>query len=64
VRVADLHVWELGPDKRGCIVSLVTSTPRESDFYRAAILRSVEVSHLTVEVHRCNRGHGPPAAAA
>ena len=31
VRVADLHVWELGPGRRSCIVSLVTATPRELD---------------------------------
>jgi cation diffusion facilitator family transporter len=64
VKVADLHVWELGPGRRGCIVSLVTSTPRDTDYYRTAILGAVEVAHLTVEVHRCSRGHGPPAAAA
>jgi cation diffusion facilitator family transporter len=64
VKVADLHVWELGPGRRGCIVSLVTSTPRDTDYYRSAILGAVEVAHLTVEVHRCSRGHGPPAAAA
>jgi cation diffusion facilitator family transporter len=64
VKVADLHVWELGPGRRGCIVSLVTSTPRDTDYYRSTILGAVEVAHLTVEVHRCSRGHGPPAAAA
>jgi len=64
VRIADLHVWELGPGRRGCIVSLVTSTPRDTDYYREVILGAVEVAHLTVEIHRCSRGHGPPAAAA
>ena len=34
VRVADLHVWELGPGRRSCIVSIVTSSPRDVDFYR------------------------------
>ena len=64
VRIADLHVWELGPGRRGCIVSLVTSTPRDTDYYREVILGAVDVAHLTVEVHRCSRGHGPPVAAA
>ena len=57
VRVADLHVWEIGPGRRGCIVSLVTATPRAIDFYRDVILGAVDIAHLTVEVHRCERGH-------
>jgi cation diffusion facilitator family transporter len=62
VRVADLHVWELGPGQRSCIVSLVTSAPRDVDYYKQAILRAVPVAHLTIEIHQCARGHGPLAA--
>ena len=57
VRVADLHVWDLGPGRRSCIVSLVTSTPRDIDFYRSAVLRALDVAHLTIEVHRCALPH-------
>lgn len=53
VRVADLHVWELGPGRRSCIVSLVTSTPREVEFYRQAVLKALPVAHLTIEIHQC-----------
>jgi cation diffusion facilitator family transporter len=52
-RVADLHLWEMGPGRRGCIVSLVTAAPRETAFYRDAILGTSPLAHLTVEVHRC-----------
>jgi Co/Zn/Cd efflux system component len=55
VRIADLHVWELAPGRRGCIVSLVTAAPREVQYYRAAILKAATLAHLTVEVHRCDR---------
>ena len=58
VHVADLHVWELAPGKRGCIVSLVSARPRDVDFYRKEILGVVPLAHLTVEVHSCERGHG------
>ena len=61
VRVADLHVWDLGPGRRSCIVSLVTSTPREVDLYRAAVLRALPVAHLTIEVHQCALPHAEPA---
>lgn len=52
-RVADLHLWEIGPGRNGCIVSLVTAVPREAAFYRKAILSVSNLAHLTVEVHRC-----------
>jgi cation diffusion facilitator family transporter len=53
VRVADLHLWEIAPGRQGCIVSLVTEAPRDTTFYREAILGEVALAHLTVEVHRC-----------
>jgi cation diffusion facilitator family transporter len=53
VRVADLHLWELGPGRRGCIASVVTSRPRAPADYHAAIRASADVAHITVEVHHC-----------
>jgi len=61
VKVSDLHVWELGPGRRSCIVALVTSTPRSVEYYRDAILKTFEVAHLTIEIHACPLEH--PAAA-
>jgi len=57
VRVADLHVWELGPGRRSCIVSVVTSTPRDVAFYRQQVLDALPVAHLTIEIHRCVLPH-------
>jgi cation diffusion facilitator family transporter len=57
VRVADLHVWDIGPGERGCIVKLVTSDPRDTAYYRDLIKSKVPISHLTVEVQRCNEQH-------
>jgi cation diffusion facilitator family transporter len=59
VRVADLHVWELGPGRRSCIVSVVTSSPREVTDYRDAVLQALDVAHLTIEIHQCGRAHDP-----
>lgn len=61
VRVADLHVWEVGPGQHGCVVSLVTSKPRHVDEYRKALLTSTAIAHLTVEVHGCERHHSAAA---
>ena len=57
VRVADLHVWELGPGRRSCIVSVVTARPREVSAYRNAVLAALDVAHLTIEIHQCALAH-------
>jgi len=49
VRVVDLHVWSLGGHTQGCIVTLVTSEPRDVRTYRAA-LAHLSIAHLTIEV--------------
>ncbi|MGE0549571.1 MAG: CDF family Co(II)/Ni(II) efflux transporter DmeF [Kofleriaceae bacterium] len=64
VRVADLHVWELGPGRRSCIVSLVTSSPRELTYYRDTVLTALPVAHLTIEIHQCGLPHEESIAAA
>lgn len=63
VRVADLHVWELGPGRRSCIVSIVTARPRELTVYRTAVLSALDVAHLTIEVHECSLEHPVPVRA-
>jgi cation diffusion facilitator family transporter len=57
VKVADLHVWELGPGRRSCIVSVVTATPRSLAYYRDAVLAALPVAHLTIEIHQCELPH-------
>jgi cation diffusion facilitator family transporter len=63
VRVRDLHVWSLGRGARGCIISLVSSTPRECIFYKQHLGR-FGLAHLTVEVARCPEGHALPSQSA
>jgi cation diffusion facilitator family transporter len=49
-RVLDLHLWELGPATRACVVSLASPSPRPTAEYRAAVAELVPSEHLTVEV--------------
>ena len=49
-RVVDLHLWQIGPRERSCIVSLITTVPRTLSEYRIAVLKVADVSHLTIEV--------------
>jgi cation diffusion facilitator family transporter len=51
-RLADLHLWRLGPGHLGAIVSVVTGRERDADYYRNRLARFKSLSHLTVEVSR------------
>ena len=49
-RVADLHVWRLGPGHLGAIVSVRTTSGRCSADYHARLAHMSALSHITVEV--------------
>ena len=49
-RVADLHVWRLGPGHLGAIVEIESREPRSSEFYRERLAHMTALSHLTIEV--------------
>jgi cation diffusion facilitator family transporter len=52
-RVVDFHLWEVGPRRRNCIVSLVTTASRSAEEYGKMISSmAADVRHVTVEVHR------------
>lgn len=50
-RVADLHVWRIGPRHAAAIVSVVTSDPRPPDHYKERLRAFEDLVHLTVEVN-------------
>jgi cation diffusion facilitator family transporter len=56
-RIADLHVWRLGPGHHGAIVSLVSDTPQAVEAYKARLAGLRGLSHVTVEVLRCTDSH-------
>jgi cation diffusion facilitator family transporter len=51
-RIADLHLWRLGPGHLGAIVSVVTPNARCEADYREKLARFRSLSHLTIEVRR------------
>ena len=51
-RLADLHIWRLGPGHLGAIVSIMTAKPRDAEFYRSRLSRFRMLSHVTIEVRR------------
>ncbi|MBS0524569.1 MAG: CDF family Co(II)/Ni(II) efflux transporter DmeF [Proteobacteria bacterium] len=56
-RIADLHVWRLGPGHHGAIVSLVSDEPQTVEAYKARLEDVLNLSHVTIEVHRCEGAH-------
>jgi cation diffusion facilitator family transporter len=52
-RVADLHLWRVGPGHSAAIVSVVCDQPQLPGIYKARLEGMPGLSHLTVEVHRC-----------
>ncbi len=52
VLVSDLHIWRIGPIHFSAIVSVVTSEPKEPDYYRERLAGYGDLAHVTVEVHR------------
>jgi Co/Zn/Cd efflux system component len=55
-RIADLHVWQVGPGHHAAIISLVSSDPAAPSDYKARLAEIHELSHITVEVERLNAG--------
>lgn len=61
-RIADLHVWRVGPDHFAAIISVVSHNPKTPDYYKALLMESeslkrygggLRLAHITVEVHQC-----------
>ena len=49
-RIADFHLWRLGPGHLGVILSVVTRKARDSEYYRKLLSQFPMMSHLTVEI--------------
>lgn len=52
-RLADLHVWQVGPQAWSVAASLVADRPLEPTIYRERLAGMTDLRHVTVEVHRC-----------
>lgn len=52
-RIADLHVWRVGPLSHACIVSVVTHHPQPAEHYKALLCAVPGLAHVTVEVNVC-----------
>ena len=54
-RVCDLHIWSIGPGIYAAEISLVTTRPREPEYYARLLPKHLGIMHPTFQVHRCRR---------
>lgn len=59
-RVADLHVWSVGPSIYAAALSVVTHEPKPPEHYKAMVPSDLGLVHVTVEVHRSARENESP----
>lgn len=52
-RIADMHVWKVGPAHYAAIISIVTHYPQKIDYYKELLGNFPTLSHLTFEIHAC-----------
>jgi len=63
-RVADLHIWRVGPGHLALIATVVTHTPRPPAHYKGLLARIPAISHVTIEVETCDENRAPPLKLA
>jgi len=52
-RVADLHLWSIGPNIYSVIITVVAHDPGTPDEYKARIPKHLGLAHIAIEVHEC-----------
>jgi cation diffusion facilitator family transporter len=57
-RVADLHLWRVGPGHYSVIATLVTDRPKPAADYKHRLAGMPGLSHVTIEVQQCPDPHG------
>ena len=53
-RIADIHVWRVGPVHYAAIISIVTHYPQRIEYYKELLRDFEELSHITIEVNTCD----------
>lgn len=56
-RLADLHLWRVGPGRFAMLASLVCDHPRELGHYKSKLASLPELAHITIEVQPCMSTH-------
>jgi cation diffusion facilitator family transporter len=52
-RIADIHVWKVGPADYAAIIAIVTHYPHNPAHYKNMLRDFRKLSHITVEINKC-----------
>jgi cation diffusion facilitator family transporter len=52
-KLADLHLWQVGPGHAAMIASIVSDVPQAPAVYKQRLKDLIGLSHMTVEVNQC-----------
>lgn len=52
-KVADLHLWRVGPGHNAVVATIVSHQPQAPSFYKERLADLPGLSHVTIEVERC-----------
>ncbi|MBI5556327.1 MAG: CDF family Co(II)/Ni(II) efflux transporter DmeF [Deltaproteobacteria bacterium] len=52
-RIADIHIWKVGPADYAAIIAIVTHNPQQPAYYKNLLDDFHELTHLTVEINQC-----------
>jgi len=62
-KLADLHVWQVGPGAWSAALSLVADRPLQPAAYRLRLQAVASLRHVTVEVNRCSGADRGPLSS-
>jgi cation diffusion facilitator family transporter len=62
-KVADLHLWRVGPGHTALIATIISDRPQSVSAYKARLAGLSGLSHVTVEIHACPDHATDPLAA-
>jgi cation diffusion facilitator family transporter len=52
-RIADLHLWRVGPGHNAVVATIVSHEPRAPSFYKERLANLPGLSQVTIEVEQC-----------
>ena len=52
-RIADLHIWSIGPGIYSATLAVVSDKPKQPEYYKSLIPKDLGIVHTIVEVHLC-----------
>lgn len=53
-RIADLHIWSIGPGIYSATLAVVSDAPKQPEYYKSLIPKDLGIVHTIVEVHHCH----------